>query len=439
MNARAVAISVLARTEATDAFMNLVLDAQLDEAGLKDPRDAGLVTELAYGATRRRLLLDSVIAKFADRGTDQMEDKVLAALRVGIYQLFFTRMPKHAAVGETVEALKELKLARASGFVNAILRKASALTEPPLPPKTELVAHLSLKESHPTLLVERWIRQFGAERAEQMLAADNVSPPVVIRTNSAKITRDELLKQLKEAGVEAEPTTISPVGITLPSLGKIEELYGYAEGLWQVQDEAAQLVGIYANIPETARVLDACAAPGGKANHLAENHEVVATDLHANKLRKIDTEAKRLGLSQKLTSKAHDATTEFPQEWGEFHAVVVDAPCSGSGTLRRHPELRYRRTDQDVLRLATLQRKILETAQAVVPPGGLLIYAVCSVDFREGPDQVELFLRSHPDWTMEPPVLHDDVKLPLWQGALRTLPGPEGLDGFFAARLRKLY
>ena len=137
-------------------------------------------------------------------------------------------------------------------------------------------------------------------------------------------------------------------------------------------------------------------------------------------------------------SRAHDATQPIPPGWGEFHAVVVDAPCSGSGTLRRHPELRYRRTDADVLRLATLQRKILETAQEAVAPGGLLVYSVCSVDYREGPDQVELFLRSHPEWTLEPPVLPAEVKLPLWQGALRTLPGPEGLDGFYAARLRRL-
>jgi len=438
--ARALAISVLARVEATDAFLDLVLDSQLDEAPLADPRDAGLVTELCYGATRRRMLLDASIERFCDRKLDTIEDRVLAALRLGAYQLFFTRTPRHAAVGETVEALKSLGLQRAAGFVNAILRKLAALESPPLPPPEPRAEHLSVRESHPLPLVERWIRQFGPERAEAMLAGDNVAPGLVLRTNSSKTTREALLAELRGAGLAAEPTSLSPVGIRLAGVGRVEDLLGYDEGLWSVQDEAAQLVGLYAQVPETARVLDVCAAPGGKALHLAETHEeVVASDLHQNKLRKIEGEARRLGLSPRLAVRAHDATQPIPSEWGEFHAVMVDAPCSGSGTLRRHPELRYRRQDADVLRLATLQRRILESAQEAVAPGGLLVYAVCSVDFREGPDQVELFLRSHPEWTLEPPVLPAEVKLPLWQGALRTLPGPEGLDGFYAARLRKLY
>jgi 16S rRNA (cytosine967-C5)-methyltransferase len=348
------------------------------------------------------------------------------------------RIPRHAAVGETVEALKSLKLARAAGFVNAILRKLSRLEAPPLPPEADAVAHLAVRESHPEWLVARWIRQFGRARAEEMLVADNQPPPLCLRANGARIERDALLKELTEAGVEAAPTVFSPAGIVVTGAGRVEELYGYAEGLWQVQDEAAQLVGIYGAIPDGARVLDACAAPGGKACHLAERLEVLASDLHANKLRKIEAEAKRLGLSERLTVQAHDATEPFPESLGEFHAVVVDAPCAGLGTLRRHPELRYRRKEEDVARLASLQRKILERCQEKVAPGGLLVYAVCSVDPQEGQDQIEMFLRSHPDFTAEAPSL-PGLSLPTWQAYLRTLPGPEGLDGFFAARLRRMY
>jgi 16S rRNA (cytosine967-C5)-methyltransferase len=438
MNARALSIQVLARVEATDAFLNVVLDHQLAATPLDDPRDAGLATELCYGATRRRLTLDYAILKFADRKLDQLEDKVLAALRIGAYQLFYTRVPARAAVAETVEALKSVGLTRASGFVNAILRKLSALEKPPLPPESDKVVHLSVRESHPEWLVSRWIRQFGPDRAEAMLVADNQSAPIVLRANSAKISRDELLSRLREAGIAAEPTRLSPQGIVLPSVGRVEDVLGYDEGLWQVQDEAAQLVGIFAAAPPGARVLDACAAPGGKALHMAEKHDVVAFDLHANKLRKIDSEAKRLGLQEKIRTLAHDATKPFPEGMGEFHVVVVDAPCAGLGTLRRHPELRYRRSAADIDRLASLQRNILEQTQEQVPPGGLLVYAVCSVDSQEGPDQVEMFLRSHPEFTAEPP--HPvPAELPMWQAYLRTLPGPEGLDGFFAARLRKLY
>lgn len=438
MNARALAINVLSRVRATDAYLNVVLDTLLSESPPKDPRDAALVTELAYGSTRRQLALDYAITRFADRKLDALEDKVLAALRIGAYQIFHTRVPARAAVAETVQALKEVGLARATGFTNAILRKLAELPGPPLPPASDVVEHLSVRKSHPRWLVERWMRQFGRERAEAMLVANNQSPAVVVRANTAKVTRDALLAQFQEAGVDAKATTVSPVGIILPPVGRIEDLYGYAEGLWQVQDEAAQLVGVYGAIPESARVLDACAAPGGKACHLAQEHEVVAVDLHANKLRKIDAEAKRLGLTGRLKAYAHDAAEPFPQEWGEFHAVLVDAPCSGLGTLRRHPELRYRRKEEDLSRLATLQRRILENCQEAVPGGGLLVYAVCTVEAQEAQDQVEMFLRSHPEWTAEPPVL-PGLKLPLMQAYLRTLPGPEGFDGFFAARLRKLY
>ncbi len=430
------AIQVLARVAATDAYLNVVLDTVLDELTLKDPRDAGLVTELCYGTTRRLLTLDAVLRRFADRGLETIEDRVLAALRLGVYQLFFMRVPKHAAVGDTVDALKAVGFERASGFVNAILRRVSEL--PALPPaEGDEVERLVYETSHPSWLVKRWTRQFGPERAKVMLAADNDAPSVVIRTNTSKLTREELFAQLTEAGVACRLTTLSPLGIILESPGRVEELFGYREGLWQVQDEAAQLVTVFAQIPANARVLDACAAPGGKSCHLAQTNEVVAIDVHANKLPKIDAESKRLGLRARLTLVKADASKTLPESIGEFDAVLIDAPCTGLGTLRRHPELRYRRLEKDIAELSHLQREILEQCSLVLKPGGLLVYAVCSTDTAEGPDQIEMFLRSHPDFTTEPP--RSLSTLPTWQGHLRTLPGPEGLDGFFAARLRKMY
>jgi len=440
MTGRALAIQVLARVARTDAYLNVVLDALLAEHRPEDPRDAALATELAYGATRRQLALDEVLSGASGRALGKLEDRVLAALRIGAYQLFYLRIPRHAAVGATVEALKELGLGRASGFLNAVLRKISTLDALPLPPESEVARHLSVRESHPQWLVERWIRQFGRERAEAMLAADNQPAPVVVRANSAKTSRDVLLAELTGMGISARAAELSPAGIVLESPGALDSLYGYREGLWQVQDEAAQLVGIYADFPQAARVLDACAAPGGKALHQAERHQVVASDLHENKLSRIASEAKRLGLSERISTFAHDATQSFSEEEvGEVQAVLVDAPCTGLGTLRRHPELRYRRQEADVGRLAALQARILEAAQHSVPPGGLLVYAVCSTDPEEGMDQIQTFLRSHPDFSSEPPVLELARPLPLVQGFLRTLPGPEGLDGFFAARLRRAF
>lgn len=433
--ARAMAIQVLARVAATDAYLNVVLDSTLDEQGPEDPRDAALATELCYGTTRRLLTLDAVLAGFSERRLETLEDKVLAALRIGAYQLFFTRVPRHAAVADTVEAMKSLGMGRATGFVNAILRKVSGLERLPEPAGDE-ATRLALEHSHPAWLVSRWIAHFGLARAKVMLAADNQPPSVVIRTNTTKLGRDELLAQLLDAGVKASAAPLSPLGIILEGAGRMEELYGYSEGLWQVQDEAAQLVTLFAQVPTGAQVLDTCAAPGGKSCHLAQSSQVVAMDLHANKLPKIAAEAARLGLSERITLSTADASKPLPEALGSFDAVFVDAPCSGLGTLRRHPELRYRRTEADLPSLAALQRAILENAQARVRAGGLLVYAVCTTEPSEGADQIELFLRSHPDFTSEPPRGLD--QLPTWQGHLRTLPGPEGLDGFFAARLRKL-
>ena len=433
--ARQVALRVLARVAATDAYLNVVLDAALDEAGLADGRDAGLATELCYGTSRRQATLDAVLAGFSDRRLETLEDVVLAALRVGAYQVFFTRVPRHAAVADTVEALKACGLARATGFVNAVLRKVAALPELPPPPPGSEAEQLAYTHGHPTWLVSRWLQHFGPARTRAMLAADNESPALAVRANTTRVSRDALVAQLTEAGVACRPTALSPAGAVLESPGRVEDLYGFAEGLFQVQDEAAQLVTVYAQVPPGARVLDACAAPGGKACHLAETAAVTAVELHANKLPRMAAEARRLGLTLRLATL--DASRPLPDEYRDFDVVFVDAPCSGLGTLRRHPELRWRRQEADLPGLASLQRAILEACQAAVRPGGLLVYAVCTTEPLEGADQVELFLRSHPEYTSEPPV--GLGHLPLSQGYLRTRPGPEGLDGFFAARLRRMY
>lgn len=434
MNPRALAIQILARVEATEAYLNAVLDSQLSEHPQADRRDAALVSELCYGATRRRMALDFGLAKLSERPLSKLEGRVLAALRVGAYQLHFLRVPPHAAVGATVEALKQLGLARAAPLVNAVLRKLSLLPALPLPPREPLGEHLSVRESHPRWLVDRWLARYGEERAQAMLLADNQPAPVVIRANLHKLSREELLSQLQQAGVEARPSALSPSGVVLPRPGRLEELYGYAEGLWQVQDEAAQLVVQFASFPLGARAWDACAAPGGKSCQLAEGGEVLATDLHPGKLRKLEAEARRLGVGARIRTLAHDAETPLPEELGDFPAVLVDAPCSGLGTLRRHPELRYRRKEEEIARLAELQGRILGSCQRRVRPGGLLVFSVCSTEPEEGAEQVKRFLSAHPGYQLEPP---PEWNGPLEGGFLVTLPGPEGLDGFFAARLRR--
>jgi 16S rRNA (cytosine967-C5)-methyltransferase len=435
LNARARAIRVLARVEATGAFLSAALDSELRKSPC-DPRDAALITELCYGTARRQMALDEGIAHFSDRRLNKLEHRVSAALRIGAYQLFYLRLPRRAAVAETVNALKQLQLSRASGFVNAVLRKLADVDHLLLPPDPSPLQQLSVRESHPSWLLARWIRQHGMQQATAMAEANNRSPATVIRANSAKNSREDLLKVLQSAGIEAKPTRWAESGVVLPAVGRIDELPGYREGLWQVQDEAAQLVVGYAAIAAGSRALDACAAPGGKACQLAERVEVLACDLHSTKLQKVRSEATRLGIGDRIKLLTHDATQPFSPHLGKFDLVLLDAPCSGLGTLRRHPELRYRRKETDLTELAALQRKLLENCQSLVGDGGLLVYAVCSTEPEEGSEQARSFLRMHPEFELESP-LQPEWRLPLVNGCLQTLPGPEGWDGFFAARFRR--
>ena len=223
MNARAKALLVLERVENTDGYLNVVLDSHLQERPPEDPRDAGLITELCYGATRRQMALDYAISSCASRKVEQMEPKLLCALRLGAYQIFYLRVARRAAVAETVEALKQVGMDRAAGFANAVLRKLSVLESIPLPDPSDQLSHLAIRESHPAWLVSRWLRQFGRDRTLTILEANNRSAPVVVRVNSARITREELIARWREMGVEVNKTLVSPVGLSLPPLGRLAD------------------------------------------------------------------------------------------------------------------------------------------------------------------------------------------------------------------------
>ena len=442
-DARALALQVLLRVEGQQAYLNLALSSVLDAAGDIDRRDAGLCTELCYGVYRRLLALDAAIAAHLDRPLGKLESVVLAALRLGAYQLLYLdRVPERAAVAATVELVKRQR-PRAAGFVNAVLRALSRDRAVPLPDATkDPVGHLAVRESHPRWLVERYLRQLGAAETEALLIAQNRAPPVQVRVNARRGTRDEVLAQLASEGVTAAPTPHSPVGLTLADPGALEKLPSFVQGRWQVQDEAAQLVGLLARPEGAAALLDACAAPGGKTCHLLERMDagakLLATDLHANKLDKIRGEARRLGLEGALELRAHDATTPLAGK-PRFGRVLVDAPCAGLGTLRRHPELRYRRKPEDIPRLAELQASILRNAAAQVAPGGLLTYAVCSTTEEEGAAQVARFLAEVPGFARVP---GDDLPASVRsllgaQGELATWPHRQEMDGFWAATLRR--
>ena len=435
--ARRIAAEVLMRVAEGGAFANLALDAALRQAGAIEPREAALATELVYGSLRWQLQLDRAISAHSDRALDQVDEPVRIALRLGAFELLHhPTVPPRAAVNEAVELAKELKAARASGFVNAVLRRLSETRAVPPPPSQEAdpAGHIAALTAHPRWMVERWSRWLGADETLRLCQANQQQAPAVVRVKRG--AREAALKAL--AAYEPRPGKYSPDALVLaagapPAL----DIEGHEQGLFQAQDEAAQLVSLFAAPAADARVLDACAAPGGKACHLAEMAaSVLAVDLHARKARNIEEAARRLGLSN-LEARAADLTLPLPDvAEASFDLVLLDAPCSGMGTLRRHPEMKLRRTPADVDRLAQLQARLLASVQRYVKPGGLLVYALCTLTPEECDEQVARFTKSFSHFRIDPPPPGFPADC-LHGPAMRTLPHITGTDGFFAVRLRR--
>jgi 16S rRNA (cytosine967-C5)-methyltransferase len=435
--ARSIAFDVLLRVEDGGAYASRALDAALSRAGALPAREAGLATSLVYGTLRRALQLDAWLAPHCSRPLGQLDPAARVLLRMGAYQLLVLETPPHAAVGETVELAKRSEHGRAAGFINAVLRallRAGPLPAPP-PFASDPAGHIAGAESLPRWLAEEWVAWFGADEALALAAAMNRPAPLTVR--SPRIA--ELLERARAAGLEARPCAGSPDGLTMGG-GSVADLTRAAAGLpFQVQDEGAQATVLLAAghlRGRAARVLDACAAPGGKAFHLAEllgpGSEVVAIELHARKAELLRQEARRRSLN--VTVVCADASGPIPGlEPASFDAVLVDAPCAGLGTLRRHPELKQRRTEADLPRLAALQLAILRAMAPYARPGAPVTYAICSLSRAEGPGVVGAMLALGWRRQAAPDVVARSMIDPA--GDLLTLPHRHGADGFYAARL----
>jgi len=441
--ARRIAAEVLMRVAQDGAFANLALDAALRQAGALEPREVALATELTYGSLRWQLQLDRALAAHSDRALDDLDDPVRVALRLGAFELLHHgKVPAHAAVNEAVEVAKELKAGRAAGFVNAVLRRLSETRAPPPPPSREVdpVGHVAVLTAHPRWMIERWSRWLGPSETERLSEANQQQAAAAVRVARRRATPQQAQEVLQKSGIDSRPGKYSPDALILASgAPPALDIDGHAQGLFQAQDEAAQLVSLFAAPDRSARILDACAAPGGKACHLAEiadQGSVLAVDLHARKASAVAETARRLGL-ENLEARAADATVSIPDvPLASFDLVLLDAPCSGLGTLRRHPELKLRRTPEDVDHLAQLQARLLSSVQRDVRPGGLLVYAVCTLTPEECDEQLQRFLAAFLQFRIERPPAGFPADC-LDRDFLRTLPHRTGTDGFFAARLRR--
>ena len=422
-NLRSIALSVLNKCTEADQYSNIALDTALKRNELSSA-DRGLLTSLVYGTLEHLLTLDHWIQALSSRKLSQIDKETHNLLRLGLYQLaYLDRVPDHAAVNETVV----LASRRTRGFVNAILRSfLRANKEIPFPDvQADPIAYLSVRYSFAPEICALFVKSYGLERTEHLLAAFCKQPPLTLRVNTLRTTREALLQRLLKAGYDAAPTPEAPHGIELRGSAPTTSLPGFAEGEFFVQDEASQLCVEALDVKEGMAMIDVCACPGSKsfgaATDMNNLGRVLCCDLHQNKLSLVVSGAERLGISI-IETEARDARDLNPSWINTFDRVLCDVPCSGFGVFAKKPELRYK-DPQKSAALPDIQLSILETASRYLKENGLLVYSTCTLLPSENGENVARFLGSHTDFSL----LRE-----------RTLtPDEDGTDGFYFAVLQK--
>jgi len=435
--ARQIALEILMAVEHSRSYADAMLGTRVPAL---PPPDRRLTTRLVLGTIAWRARLDYELERFCGRDLAGIQPEALTIMRMGLLQIrFLDRIAPHAAVSTSVELAKRSHQARvAAGFVNAVMRRATR-EKVALPARSDdEVLWLGIAYSHPCWMVERFIDWFGQDAAERLMAANNEAAPNVVRLNLARASREQIVRRLQADGMEVEAVSRLPETATLKGAARFDSP-AYRGGLFQAQSEASQLVARLLAPPGGAAVADCAAAPGGKAAHLAElvgrDGHVTAVDTNFGGLKNALRLCRHLGHRNVQFVQA-DTSLPLPLA-GRFDCVLLDAPCTGLGTLREHPELRWRVGPNDPARMAVLQSRMLTNAAALVKPGGALVYSVCSLAPEEGQDVVRAFLDAHEAFHLDSHAANRDAFKGLLdtQGMLRTRPDLGGLDGFFAARL----
>lgn len=413
-----------------------MLDATFERhASDLDARDRRWLRELVYGMLRQRSAIDAILAERVRGGIARIDADLLDLFRLGVFQLLHMgSVPAYAAIAQTVELVKVRHGIGASKLVNAVLRRVdreSADLSPVLP--SDPVEALAVKYSHPAWLVRRWLSRWGEQETEALLARNNAEAPVVLRPYG--IVREQLEAMLESAGVHVGDAPLVRDSIQISGGITLTELGAFRQGLFFIQDPGSTLVTHYAAVPAGAVVADLCAAPGGKTLELSRSARiVVAADRSLARLVRVMANRERL---EAANVHVIAADARFPAI-RPVDVVLVDAPCTGTGTFRRHPDARWRLRVPDIAVMAEIQASLLRAAATVVAPGGLLVYSTCSLEPEENEQQVESFLRENKEWQLEPPPAGAVPAETLDAGYLRVLPQLAGSDGAFAARLRKV-
>ena len=440
MDAREVALLTLNACERQGGWSDGALKKQIASAGL-DSRDAGLATQLCFGVLQNRVLLDFYLSKYSSIPLKRLEGKVLQALRIGLYQmLFLTRVPNSAAVDRAVALTRaHCKNPRAPGMVNAILRNLERnLDRLPTIPEGDPAAYYATLYSHPVWLVEELLEQLGSEGTAAFLQADNSQPPITAMVNTVKTDLQGLAQALQAEKVGLEPHPWLDGCVVLSRSGNLEERKAFQEGLFYVQDPASRLAVLALDPEPGMKVLDVCAAPGGKsfaaAIRMEDRGEIWSCDLHPHKKNLIQKGAERLGLTS-IRARTADGKVRIPEWEGVFDRVLVDAPCSGLGVIRKKPDIRYK-DPAPLAGLPQVQGAILDNAAGYVKPGGVLVYSTCTILDRENRGVTDAFLAAHPEFRREGFCLPGPAgEVP--EGQITLWPQVHGTDGFYICKLRK--
>ena len=438
LRARQMAVEILLAVEHRGGYADAMLGTRIPALDFADRR---LATRLVLGTIAWQARLDYELERFCGRDLSGIQPEALAIMRIGLLQLrFLDRIPQHAAVSTSVEIAKRSKGAKvAAGFINAVMRRATReKIELPSRDKDE-IGWLAIAYSHPRWMVERFVEWFGRDDAERLMVANNEAAPNVLRLNLARASREEIIDRIRADGMEVEGAARFPETAVLRGAPRFDSP-AYRAGLFQAQSEASQLVARMLAPASGASVVDCAAAPGGKSSHLAElagaRGRVLAIDTNFAGLRSARRLCEQLR-HRNVDFVRADTSASLPLRERKFDCVLLDAPCTGLGTLREHPEIRWRLKPDDPVRMAILQSRMLSNAAALVKPGGAIVYSVCSLAPEEGEGVVRDYLKSHSDFQIDTHLPNHESMRDLvdHSGFMKTRPDVGGLDGFFAARL----
>ncbi|MFC5463812.1 16S rRNA (cytosine(967)-C(5))-methyltransferase RsmB [Lederbergia graminis] len=438
-NVRESALEILEAIDKQQAYSNLLLNQVINKNQIKGP-DVGLLTEIVYGTLQRKLTLDYFLQPFIKK---KLEVWVMNLLRLSLYQMhYLDKIPDRAVLFEAVEIAKKRGHKGIASLVNGVLRAIQRQGVPSLEEIKDPLKRLSIEMSHPLWLVQRWEKQYGLALTKEMCAENLIAPVQTARVNTTKITRDEVLSMLRNEGFEVEPSVILPVSIRILR-GNVANSTAFEKGYLSIQDESSMIVAYTLDLEENMTILDACAAPGGKTGHIAEllngTGKVQAIDIHSHKVKLIQSNAARLGLSNIEASvlDSRKVSEKFSHE--VFDRILVDAPCSGLGVLRKKPDIKYVKKPEDIDNLKNIQQNILNEAAKTLKKGGILVYSTCTVDKEENYGTINDFLQNHPEFKEYPLQLPDSLTYLLEEGsnALQIFPQDFGGDGFFIASFKK--